>query len=158
MIPHITIRLRVTIAMQFNKYSPQVLKFLHLFHYSFKLFMLSFYIFSLCPHYSGGHLDFCPSVCSLFVSLIAQKLIDLESSNLTEMWSCASGYFHVDIFSIFRIIALGLVKIFNFQLMLHITKNIWPRVMKPYWNVGVVVHLGIFVWIYLVLLELLPLN
>jgi hypothetical protein len=32
---------------------------------------------------------------------------------MISMCSCAPGYFHVDIFSIFRVIALDLVKIYN---------------------------------------------
>jgi hypothetical protein len=50
-------------------------------------------------------------ICNFqLVSLITQKVFDLESWNLTKMLlsmcSCASGYFCVDIFSIFRVIPL----------------------------------------------------
>jgi hypothetical protein len=76
--------------------------------------------------------------------------------------SCASGYFHVDIlFSIFRVIALDLVKICNFQLVSQVTQIIF---YLESWNLtGMLVSmcscsLGIFVWIYLVFLELLPLT
>jgi hypothetical protein len=47
------------------------------------------------------------------------------------MWSCAPGYFHVDIFSIFRVIALDLVKICNFQLVSHVTQKIFDLEL---WN------------------------
>jgi hypothetical protein len=95
-------------------------------------------VFFLCPHYGGGgHLDLPlsilpsvrPSVRSLFVSHVAQKVNDLESWNLTgmliSMWNWATGYFHVDIFSIFRGIALDLVKIYNFQLVSHVTQKVF---------------------------------
>jgi hypothetical protein len=39
------------------------------------------------------------------------------------MCSCAPGYFRVDLFSIFRFIAFDLVKIFNFQLVSHVTQK-----------------------------------
>jgi hypothetical protein len=96
----------------------------------------------LCPHYRVGHLDlplsvrpsFLPSVCSLFVSHIAQKVIDLESWNLTRMLlsmcSYAPRYFRVGIFSSFRVIALELVKISNFQLVSLITKNVFDLEWK----------------------------
>jgi hypothetical protein len=41
------------------------------------------------------------------------------------MWSLAPGYFGVDIFSIFRVIAIDLVKISNIQLVLHITEKVF---------------------------------
>jgi hypothetical protein len=55
---------------------------------------------------------------------------------LLSMCSCAPGYFRVDIFSVFRGIALDLVKIYNFQLVTHGTQKIFDRVMKPYRNVA----------------------
>jgi hypothetical protein len=62
-----------------------------------------------------------------FVSHVTQKGFDLESWNLTGMLisicSCAPGYFRVDTFSIFRVIALDLVKICNFQLVSHVTQK-----------------------------------
>jgi hypothetical protein len=68
---------------------------------------------------------------------VTQKIFDLESWNLTgmliSMCSCACGYFRVDIFSIFRVIALDLVKIYNIQ---HVTQSIWPVGLKVYKNVG----------------------
>jgi hypothetical protein len=39
------------------------------------------------------------------------------------MFSCAPGYFRVDLSSIFRVIALDLVKICNFQLVWHVTQK-----------------------------------
>jgi hypothetical protein len=63
------------------------------------------------------------------VSHITKKVFDLESWNLTRMLLsmcyCAHAYFHVDILSIFRVIALEKVKIFNFQLVWHITKKVF---------------------------------
>jgi hypothetical protein len=46
---------------------------------------------------------------------------------LISMCSCASGYFCVDIFSILRVrvIALDLVKKYNFQLVLHVTQKVF---------------------------------
>jgi hypothetical protein len=37
------------------------------------------------------------------------------------MCSCAPGYFRVDLFNIFRVIAIDLVKFCNFQLLSHVT-------------------------------------
>jgi hypothetical protein len=51
------------------------------------------------------------------------------------MCSCANGYFGVDLFSIFRVIALDLLKICNFQLVSHITQKGFDLVMKLYSNV-----------------------
>jgi hypothetical protein len=42
---------------------------------------------------------------------------------LISMCSCANGYFGVDLFSIFRVIALDLLKICNFQLVSHVTQK-----------------------------------
>jgi hypothetical protein len=39
------------------------------------------------------------------------------------MCSCAPGYFGLDIFSIFRVIALDLIKFCNFQLVSHVTQK-----------------------------------
>jgi hypothetical protein len=69
-----------------------------------------------------------------FVSHVTQKVFDLESWNFTgmliSMCCCASGNFRLDIFSIFWVIALDLVKLCNFQLVSHVnSKSIWPRVM-----------------------------
>jgi hypothetical protein len=75
------------------------------------------------------------------------------------MCSCASRYFCVDIFSIFRVIALDLVNISNFQLVSQVTKKYLTQsheTLQECCSACVVVHLGIFVWIYLVFLELLP--
>jgi hypothetical protein len=44
---------------------------------------------------------------------------------LLSMSSCAPWYFHVDNFSIFRVIALDLVKIYNIQLVLHVTQKVF---------------------------------
>jgi hypothetical protein len=44
---------------------------------------------------------------------------------LISMCSCAPGYFPVDIFSKFRVIALDLVKIYIFQLVSHIIKKVF---------------------------------
>jgi hypothetical protein len=41
------------------------------------------------------------------------------------MCSCATGYFRLDIFSIFRVIALNLVKFCNFQLVSHVTQKVF---------------------------------
>jgi hypothetical protein len=65
------------------------------------------------------------------------------------MCSSAPGYFQVNICSIFRIIALDLVKIYNFQLVSHITQNvtqkyIQPTVMKPNRNVDQ--HVELCTW------------
>jgi hypothetical protein len=69
-------------------------------------------------------------ICNFqLMSHVTQKVFDLESWNLTgmliSMCSCAPGYFYVDIFSIFRVIALELVKISNFQLVAHVTKKVF---------------------------------
>jgi hypothetical protein len=92
----------------------------------------------LCPHFSGGHLDLPLSVRrpsvrlsvrSLFVSHVTQKVFDLESWNFTgmliSMCSCAPVYFRLDIFSIFRVIALDLVKFCNFQILSHLTQKLF---------------------------------
>jgi hypothetical protein len=52
-----------------------------------------------------------------FVSHVTQKVFDLEHV------CCAPGYFRVNLFSIFIVIALDLVKICNFQLVSHITRK-----------------------------------
>jgi hypothetical protein len=63
------------------------------------------------------------------VSHVSQKAFDLESWNFTgmliSMCSCAPGYFCVDIFSIFRVTALDLVKICNSQLVSHISQKVF---------------------------------
>jgi hypothetical protein len=63
------------------------------------------------------------------VSHVAQIVFNLESWNFTRMListcNCAPWYFRVDIFSIFRVIALGLVKNYNFQLESHVTKKVF---------------------------------
>jgi uncharacterized protein with HEPN domain len=69
-------------------------------------------------------------ICNFkLVSHVTQKILDLESWNLIgmsiSMWSCAPGYYCLDIFSIFRVIALELVKISNFQLVSHVTKKVF---------------------------------
>jgi hypothetical protein len=83
---------------------------------------------------------------------VTKKVFDLESWNLKRlllsMCSCAPGYFCVDIFSIFRVIALDSVKFSNFQLVSQVTqKNIWPRVMNPYINVNQ--HVKVCTWVFL---------
>jgi hypothetical protein len=66
------------------------------------------------------------------VSYVALKVFDLESLNFIEMLiiicCCAPGYFSVDIFSIFRVIAFDLVKIYNFQLVSHVKQKIFDLV------------------------------
>jgi hypothetical protein len=52
------------------------------------------------------------------------------------MCSCAPGYFRVDIFSIFRVIALDLVKFCNFQLVSQVTQKGFNIVIKPYGQVA----------------------
>jgi hypothetical protein len=42
---------------------------------------------------------------------------------LISMSSCAAGYFPMDIGSNFRVIALDLVKIHNFQLVSHVSQK-----------------------------------
>jgi hypothetical protein len=44
---------------------------------------------------------------------------------LLSMCICAPVYFRVDIFSIFRVIALDLVKTYNIQLVLHVTQEVF---------------------------------
>jgi hypothetical protein len=39
------------------------------------------------------------------------------------MCSCAPGYFHLDLFSIIRVIALDLEFFYNFQLVSHVTQK-----------------------------------
>jgi hypothetical protein len=53
----------------------------------------------------------------------------------------------------FRVIALDLVKIYYFELVSHVTQKVFHLVS---WNFIEMVHLGIFMWIYLVILELCP--
>jgi hypothetical protein len=74
------------------------------------------------------------------------------------MCSCAPGFFHLDIFSIFRVIALDLVKFCNFQLVSHVTQKVFD--LESCYFTGILISMcscapGIFVWIYLVFLELL---
>jgi hypothetical protein len=42
---------------------------------------------------------------------------------LISMGSCEPWYFHVDMFSNFRVIALDFVKIYDFQLVSHVTQK-----------------------------------
>jgi hypothetical protein len=69
------------------------------------------------------------------VSHVAWKIFYLEIWNFTgmliSMWSCAPWYFHVDMCCIFRVIALDLVKIYNVQLVSHITQKVFDLVS---WN------------------------
>jgi hypothetical protein len=68
---------------------------------------------------------------------------------LLSMCSCAPGYFHVDISSIFTVIALDLVKIYNIQLVMHkkyLTCR--PESLQECWSACVFMHLGVFLWIY----------
>jgi hypothetical protein len=60
----------------------------------------------LCPDFRGDVLQYIRPFS--FVSHVAQKVFNLETFTgmLTNMCSCAPGYFHVDLFSIFRVIAL----------------------------------------------------
>jgi hypothetical protein len=44
------------------------------------------------------------------------------------MCSCAPGYFCVDIL---RVIALDLVKIYNFQLVSHVTQKVYDLSSRP---------------------------
>jgi hypothetical protein len=44
---------------------------------------------------------------------------------LISFCSCAPGYFRLYIFSIFRVIAIDLVKFCNFQLVSHITQKVF---------------------------------
>jgi hypothetical protein len=83
-------------------------------------------------------------ICNFqIVSHVTYKGFDLESWNftvmLTSMCSCTPGYFRVDSFSNFRVIALDLEKFCNFQLVSHVTQNgfdiEWHRVIKPYGKV-----------------------
>jgi hypothetical protein len=65
-------------------------------------------------------LDFV-DICNFqLVSHVAQKVFVPESWNLIgmliRMCSCAPGYFHVDMFSIFRVIALDFEKNYDFNL------------------------------------------
>jgi hypothetical protein len=63
----------------------------------------------------------------------------------------AHGYFCVDIFSIFRVTALELVKNSNFKLVSHVTKRYLTQsheTVQECYSACVVVHPGIFVWIY----------
>jgi hypothetical protein len=55
---------------------------------------------------------------------------------LLSMCYCAPGHFRVFFFSIFRVIALDVVKISNFQLLLHVTEKEFDLVMTPYKNVA----------------------
>jgi hypothetical protein len=58
---------------------------------------------------------------------VAQKVFNLGSWKFTgmliSMCSCAPWYFYVDLFSICRVIAIDLIKICNFQLVLHIAQK-----------------------------------
>jgi hypothetical protein len=69
-------------------------------------------------------------ICNFqLVSHVAQKVFDVGSWNFTGMLisicSCAPGYFCVDIFSILRVIALDLVKIYNFPLVSHVAQKVF---------------------------------
>jgi hypothetical protein len=75
------------------------------------------------------------------------------------MCSCAPKYFRLDIFSIFRVIALDLVKFGHFQHVSHITQKVFDLESCNF--TGILISMcscapDIFVWIYLVFLELLP--
>jgi hypothetical protein len=104
------------------------------------LMSIVFFFILLCPHFSGGHLiwplSVHPSVSPFsFVSHVTQKVFHIESWNFTGMFismcSCAPRYFRVDLFSIFRVIALDLVKICNFHLVSHVTQQ---RLDLESWN------------------------
>jgi hypothetical protein len=51
------------------------------------------------------------------------------------MCCCAPAYFLVELYSIFRVIALDLVKFCNFHLVSHVTQKEFDLVMKLYMNV-----------------------
>jgi hypothetical protein len=50
---------------------------------------------------------------------------------LISMCSCAPAYFRVDIFGILRVIAIDLVKIYNFQHVSHVSQKVFDLVS---WN------------------------
>jgi hypothetical protein len=59
----------------------------------------------------------------------SSKVFDLGSLNVTGMlisiFGCAPVYFCVDLLSIYRVMALDLVKICNFQLVSHIVQKVF---------------------------------
>jgi hypothetical protein len=77
------------------------------------------------------------------------------------MCSCAPRYFHLDIFSIFRVIALDLEIFCTFQLVSHVTKkgfdieslNLTGRLLSIFSFAP-----GICLWLYPVFVELCPLT
>jgi hypothetical protein len=82
---------------------------------------------------------------------------------LISMCSCAPVYLRLDIFSIFRVIALDLVKFYDFQLVSHVTQEVFDLESCYMYFTGILISMyscapGIFVWIYIVFLELLPLT
>jgi hypothetical protein len=99
------------------------------------------------------------------VSHLTQKEFGIESWNLTGMLlcmcSCAPGYFRVDLFSIFRVIALDLIFFCNFQLVSHVTLKGFDIESFSLWegcSAYVVAYLWFCLWIYPVFVELFPLT
>jgi hypothetical protein len=66
---------------------------------------------------------------------------------LISMCSCAPGYFRVDLFSIFRVIAIDLLFFLQFSTCAACnSKRIWPRVMKLKRNVDQ--HVQLCTWVF----------
>ena len=77
------------------------------------------------------------------VSHVAAKSIELERRKFTEMlvrmYSCAPGVLLLDQFSISRVIALDLVKIYTFQLVSHVASK--PLELEPRNLTGMLVRM-----------------
>jgi hypothetical protein len=77
------------------------------------------------------------------------------------MCSCAPGYFRLDLFSFFRLIALHLENFCNFQLVSQVSQKGFDIVNKPFGQFAqhiLDLHLGFSLWIYPVFVELFPLT
>jgi hypothetical protein len=87
----------------------------------------------LCPYYGGADIWIypCPAILpfSCCVACSSKRLFYLGSWNFTGMLvskcSWAPGFLHVELIQyLFKVFALDLVKICNFQLVLHIAQKI----------------------------------
>jgi hypothetical protein len=127
------------------------------------------FISMLCTWHSacGFIQSYCPWLSNFFsnfqiMSHVVQKVFDLESWNFTGMfisiWSCAPGYFRVDLFSICRVIARELVNIISLccVLFLELESTNFTGIMV---NITVKRCTWDFSYgVFSVLLELLPLT
>jgi hypothetical protein len=98
------------------------------------------------------------------VSHVVQNLIDIGSWNFTGIFyyhmKLSTEWLACEFICFVRVIALDLVKISNFQFVLWVAQNIFnlESFNQECWSACVVVYLWFHLWIYPVIVDLLPLT